>query len=631
MSHLDQLQRLQDIHRSLPLPTPAHSPTTAIASPTNEADTSHLGKDNPRKRNQVKRACVNCQKACKKCDNGRPCSRCIKFGLETSCEDSQRKERQRVGVKRGQYKAGREDSADSASEEAGGKGFNAAAWTKLDILSRLCHSVLMHNRDGPDEEAPATDSSAEDPEILAAKSLSIIANRSRGVSEDELMFPASPDASPDPDHYEYDHQSFDHLDLVSEAGGRLKAALAVITLNGLAATPLAGPGLYSPLYPLGSYSGSTPYAKGTIGGDTTPLAGAEKGQSVGRYGPFTFSNFVAAPPTAPSAPQARAPNPLDDFAAISDTVRRMESEANARSKKRKAPSALGSVRNTPHPRLSIYQPASSVIKRTRLPSIGGPITPAPTRGPTPSDTPGQTPDATPSQTPSQTPLKSVPSRHLSAPKQPSGRTKTKSGIIPTIPMDMAVPVNIYGSSGDLYQDTFSYTLPADQRLPNFSQFDALGSAPPIYNPSNSYENSSPFSTSGSTGQESTFVHPGMNMGSGASSSNPYATGSAYQHLQQQDFSAFSPEASVYTTFAQQQQQQIPRKSSMQELLNAPLEDYPSYAAATHGVGNVPSQQPQMGLQDVNNSDHTLYGAAQAAEFGEVDVFESDRAGLLDLI
>lgn len=45
------------------------------------------------KRKQVKNACVNCQKACKKCDEGRPCQRCIKYGLEASCRDSERKER----------------------------------------------------------------------------------------------------------------------------------------------------------------------------------------------------------------------------------------------------------------------------------------------------------------------------------------------------------------------------------------------------------------------------------------------------------------------------------------------------------------------------------------------------------
>ncbi|KAI8824181.1 uncharacterized protein EV422DRAFT_519199 [Fimicolochytrium jonesii] len=36
---------------------------------------------------------VNCQRACKKCDEARPCSRCVKFNLDGSCKDSERKER----------------------------------------------------------------------------------------------------------------------------------------------------------------------------------------------------------------------------------------------------------------------------------------------------------------------------------------------------------------------------------------------------------------------------------------------------------------------------------------------------------------------------------------------------------
>lgn len=47
------------------------------------------------KRKQVKNACIHCQKACKKCDDLRPCTRCIKYGLEDSCEDSRRKLRKR--------------------------------------------------------------------------------------------------------------------------------------------------------------------------------------------------------------------------------------------------------------------------------------------------------------------------------------------------------------------------------------------------------------------------------------------------------------------------------------------------------------------------------------------------------
>lgn len=55
------------------------------------------------KRRQVKNACTNCQKACKKCDDARPCLRCVKYGIAEECIDSQRKERKK-GIKRGPYK-----------------------------------------------------------------------------------------------------------------------------------------------------------------------------------------------------------------------------------------------------------------------------------------------------------------------------------------------------------------------------------------------------------------------------------------------------------------------------------------------------------------------------------------------
>jgi hypothetical protein len=58
---------------------------------------------NKPKRKQVKNACINCQKACKKCDDGRPCARCIRYDLKASCQNSQRKERIK-GIKRGPYK-----------------------------------------------------------------------------------------------------------------------------------------------------------------------------------------------------------------------------------------------------------------------------------------------------------------------------------------------------------------------------------------------------------------------------------------------------------------------------------------------------------------------------------------------
>ena len=40
--------------------------------------------------------CNNCRKAAKRCDEGRPCSRCVKLGLEESCRNAPTKLRNRV-------------------------------------------------------------------------------------------------------------------------------------------------------------------------------------------------------------------------------------------------------------------------------------------------------------------------------------------------------------------------------------------------------------------------------------------------------------------------------------------------------------------------------------------------------
>lgn len=63
---------------------------------------SGLGPIRP-KRRQVKNACTRCQKACKKCDDARPCLRCVRYGCTDGCVSSVRKERKK-GFKRGPYK-----------------------------------------------------------------------------------------------------------------------------------------------------------------------------------------------------------------------------------------------------------------------------------------------------------------------------------------------------------------------------------------------------------------------------------------------------------------------------------------------------------------------------------------------
>lgn len=48
---------------------------------------------NPKRRNQVSRACSNCRKTHAACDTERPCKRCIQHGLQNFCIDVPRKKR----------------------------------------------------------------------------------------------------------------------------------------------------------------------------------------------------------------------------------------------------------------------------------------------------------------------------------------------------------------------------------------------------------------------------------------------------------------------------------------------------------------------------------------------------------
>lgn len=77
----------------IPFPSPSSSYSQYTSNPQNTPPrpASPIGG----KRKQVKNACVNCQRACKKCDDQRPCSRCVKYGIEDGCINSQRKERKR--------------------------------------------------------------------------------------------------------------------------------------------------------------------------------------------------------------------------------------------------------------------------------------------------------------------------------------------------------------------------------------------------------------------------------------------------------------------------------------------------------------------------------------------------------
>lgn len=78
--------------------------TTSTDSPTSQRP----------KRAQVKNACTNCQRACKKCDPFRPCQRCIKYELTDTCVNSKRKPRKK-GIKRGPYKKRKKNPTEESS------------------------------------------------------------------------------------------------------------------------------------------------------------------------------------------------------------------------------------------------------------------------------------------------------------------------------------------------------------------------------------------------------------------------------------------------------------------------------------------------------------------------------------
>ncbi|KAI8341931.1 hypothetical protein BC941DRAFT_466831 [Chlamydoabsidia padenii] len=90
---MDQAANLT-VQQQTPAPAPLPGQTTSYLSQSQQPQ---------QKRKQVKNACTNCQKACKKCEDVRPCVRCVKYGISETCVSSVRKER-RKGVRRGPYR-----------------------------------------------------------------------------------------------------------------------------------------------------------------------------------------------------------------------------------------------------------------------------------------------------------------------------------------------------------------------------------------------------------------------------------------------------------------------------------------------------------------------------------------------
>ncbi|KAL9537235.1 hypothetical protein MBANPS3_011959 [Mucor bainieri] len=101
---------------TVPTPTPILANNANIVAALNQPTGLIRPTEAPPKRNQVKNACTNCQKACKKCDDARPCPRCEKYGIADTCVNSVRKERKK-GIKRGPYKRRQKNTGEEKPKD----------------------------------------------------------------------------------------------------------------------------------------------------------------------------------------------------------------------------------------------------------------------------------------------------------------------------------------------------------------------------------------------------------------------------------------------------------------------------------------------------------------------------------
>ncbi|KAJ1939285.1 hypothetical protein EC988_007355, partial [Linderina pennispora] len=128
-------------------------PRSAAMSPPSPSEDPLSSTEQPKKREQVKNACVNCQKACKKCDSGRPCQRCIKYNLADTCVDSVRKQR-RKGIKRGPYKKRKKESDQASSQstpqptppQSAGPSSQPSRGSRVTKNKRLSRSLSTYGR-----------------------------------------------------------------------------------------------------------------------------------------------------------------------------------------------------------------------------------------------------------------------------------------------------------------------------------------------------------------------------------------------------------------------------------------------------------------------------------------------------
>ncbi|CAO3647578.1 unnamed protein product [Cunninghamella blakesleeana] len=127
--------------QDIPLPS---NPSLNQVTMTNDHPEIHT------KRRQVRNACTNCQKACKKCDDARPCPRCIRYNLSDTCVSSTRKERKK-GVKRGPYKQ-RETSPTKSSKK---KNINQNESPNINMNHHLTNNEnnSNHHHDNPNNHS----------------------------------------------------------------------------------------------------------------------------------------------------------------------------------------------------------------------------------------------------------------------------------------------------------------------------------------------------------------------------------------------------------------------------------------------------------------------------------------------
>ncbi|KAI8823063.1 uncharacterized protein EV422DRAFT_390526 [Fimicolochytrium jonesii] len=180
----------------------------------------------PKKREQVKNACVNCQKACKKCDDIRPCPRCVKYNMSSRCYDSARKQRKK-GFRRGSNDGINSSGTSSpyslmamAAElppslsyqnrgmpqglgpfTAYGPGPHydgiehhrrQSEWDKLNVLANVCTAVLDQDHSSPDSPIIPYEPSSHGSLSSDDDHMYRIGNRSRPMRFDKAPWGAEP-------------------------------------------------------------------------------------------------------------------------------------------------------------------------------------------------------------------------------------------------------------------------------------------------------------------------------------------------------------------------------------------------------------------------------------------------------